>query len=68
MNHVSSNIQQHNINLRPFANHIHYIVGLFLQIEFSRIFREWNQIVDKLSKEGTMLPTNNTILLEFDDQ
>jgi hypothetical protein len=47
INHVSGNVQLHNINLRPLEDHLHEITGLFVQIEFSHIFRELNQTMDK---------------------
>jgi len=67
INHVSGNVQLHNINLWPLVDHIHEIIVLFVHIEFSHIFMELNQMTSNLSKEGTLLLDNQIILPEFDD-
>jgi len=67
INHVFGNVQLHYVNLRPLADHVHEFTGLFVQIEFCHIFMEFNQTIAKISKECTMLYTNQIILLEFDD-
>jgi len=66
INHVSRNVQLNNTNLRTLVDHLHEIIGLFVQIEFSHIFKELKRTTDKFYKEGTMLP-EQIIVQEFDD-
>jgi len=60
-------IQIQNIGLQHVAEQLKTIVELFQDIIFFHVYKEKNQIVDKLSKDALALLQNHFVLSEFHD-
>jgi len=67
INHVSNNVKVNDIKLTQLQYNSHEITFLFFHMGVSNIFMELNQTMNKLSNEGTLLPKNQIIQLEFEE-
>jgi hypothetical protein len=62
---MSEQVQIQNIGLLAIAEQLKLIARTFQDIRFTHIYREHNQVADKLSKEGLDLMENHFVLSEF---